>query len=65
MYIRHCLLYEFHQDKSVAEAQITICATYGDSFTCHRCSENLKMEISIQVINHASHLGINVFLETL
>ena len=47
MYIRRDLLYEFHQDKSVAEAQITICATYGDSFICHRCSENLKMEISI------------------
>ena len=47
MYIRHCLLYEFRPDKSVAEAQITICATYGDSFTCHRYSENFKMEISI------------------
>ena len=47
MYIRYCLFYEFHQDKSVAEAQITICATYGDSFTCHRCSENSKMEILI------------------
>ena len=47
MYIRHCLLYEFHQDKSHAEPQITICATYGDSFACHRCSENSKMEISI------------------
>ena len=40
MYIRHCLLSEIHQDKSVIKAQITICAIDGDSFTCHRCSEN-------------------------
>ena len=32
MRIRHSLLYEFYQGKSTAEAQRTICTTYGENF---------------------------------
>ena len=35
VHIRHCLLYEFHQ--GAAEAQRTICATYGESVDESTC----------------------------
>ena len=51
VHIRHCLLSELHLGKSAAEAQKTICATYGGGLlTRARVAdgfENSEMEILI------------------